>query len=282
VSEPALPTEQWETVQPGLVRKIRPGGNSGPWFQYHDAVGFEWNTYAMQIADLPAELDGYRILHLSDLHCRSHWQTAYDDLIQRLNADEPDLILITGDINDWIQRPWVCLPTARRFLCQLRAPGGVLGILGNHDFYVDPQNFNGTPLRMIDGQRLLIPARNKTIEVIAVPGPWREDCPPGFETSFPPKSREIPRIIMSHFPDHIRRMKVMQSDIFLAGHTHGGQACLPGRIPIIRHDSLPMKYFLGIHRMGKTWFVVNRGLGFSTLPIRIFCPAEVIEIVLKK
>ncbi len=276
------PTERWEILQPGLAKKVEPGRRAGPWFQYHDAVGFEWNTFAMQIPNLPIELDGYRILHLSDLHCQPHWQTAYDELIERLNADEPDVILITGDIVDWILKPWRCLPTARRFLSGLRAPGGVLGILGNHDYYVHPENFNGTPLRLIDGRRLLIPAKGKSLELIAAPGPMREDCPVGFETSFPPKTPGVPRIVLSHYPDHIRKMKILHSDLFLSGHTHGGQACLPGRVPIIRHDSLPMKYYHGIHRLGKTWFVINRGLGFSTLPIRVFCPAEVVEIVLRR
>jgi predicted MPP superfamily phosphohydrolase len=254
----------------------------GPWFQYHDAVGFEWNTFELPIADLPAELDGFRILHLSDLHCHPHWQTAYDDLLDRLKANEPDLILITGDIVEYVERPQDCLPTAWRLLGELRAPAGVIGILGNHDRTLYPHELTGTPLRLIDGQRLLIPARNKSLELIGAPGPEREDYPHKFEQSLPAKISDIPRIILSHYPDHIRKMKSLNPDLFLTGHTHGGQACLPGGIPIIRHDSLPIKYFHGIHRLYNTWLVVNRGFGFSTFPIRIFCPAEVIEIVLKK
>jgi uncharacterized protein len=254
----------------------------GPWFQYHDAVGFEWNTIDLPIDHLPAELDGFRILHLSDLHCQPHWQTAYDDLLDRIHGDEPDLILITGDIVDFIRDPDLCLPTTRRFLNGLRAPAGILGILGNHDVTLYPGELNSTPLRLIDGKRLLIPAKKKLLELIATPGPEREDYPRGFEKQFPTKTPGIPRIILSHYPDHIRKMKILHPDVFLTGHTHGGQANLPGGVPILRHDSLAIKYFQGIHRYEDTWFVVNRGLGFSTLPIRVFCPAEVIEVRLRR
>jgi len=255
---------------------------SGPWLQYHDAVGFEWNSVRLPITGLPDALVGFRILHLSDLHCQPHWQTAYDDLFDRLKISEPDLILITGDIVDDIWHPWLCLPTARRFLSQLRAPAGIFGIFGNHDLNLISADLTGTPLRLIDGQRLLIPARGKNIELIGVPGPERFEYPPGFEKQIPAKTPGIPRIILSHYPDHIRKMKITQPDLFLAGHTHGGQCCLPGRIPIIRHDSLPMKYWQGIHRIHDFWFIINRGLGFSTFPIRLFCPAEVVDIVLEK
>ncbi len=107
-------SEQWETILPGLQQKVSPV-TPGPWFQYHDAVGFEWNTFEVQLPHLPQALDGFRIVHLSDLHCKPYWQSAYDDLIDRLNADEPDVIFITGDIVDFIQNPHRCLPTGANF-----------------------------------------------------------------------------------------------------------------------------------------------------------------------
>jgi predicted MPP superfamily phosphohydrolase len=245
-------------------------------------VGFEWNTYEVSLPNLPAALDGFRLVQLSDMHCQPHWQTAYDELIDRIRADEPDLIVFTGDLIDYINKPWECLPTARKLLPLLRASHGLLGVFGNHDRLVDPADYNGTPLRMIDGQRLLIHHEGAQLELIAVPGPERIDCPHDFGKSMQPKSVGIPRIMLAHFPDHIRRLKVLQPDIYLSGHTHGGQACLPGGIPIQRHDSLPIKYFKGVHQLYGTHFFVSRGFGFSTFNFRAFCPSEVIEIVLRR
>ena len=272
------PVEQWVTVRPGLRKKIGPDVRRGPWFQYDDAVGFEWNTYEVQLANLPAELNGFRIVQLSDLHCQPHWQTAYDELTDRLKADPPDLIALTGDIVDYIRNPWKCLPTARRLINLLTAKIAVIGIFGNHDIHVDPAAYKATRLQLIDGKRLLIQARGREIELIAPPGMEREDYPRGFEKTLPEKQPGIPRIVLSHYPDHLRRMRCTNPDIFLSGHTHGGQACLPGGIAIQRHDSLPLHMFQCPHRLGKTWLFVSRGFGFSTLPFRMFCPAEVVEV----
>ncbi len=56
---------------------------------------------------------------------------------------------------------------------------------------------------------------------------------------------------------------------------------MPGGIPIIKHDTLPRRHCSGVHRFGDSWLVVSRGMGFSSYPIRIFCPAEVVEVVIK-
>jgi uncharacterized protein len=86
---------------------------------------------------------------------------------------------------------------------------------------------------------------------------------------------------LSHYPDIVRETRFLNPDLFLAGHTHGGQICLPGKIPIFKHDSLPRPICSGIHRAFDSWLVVNRGFGFSWLAVRMFCPAEVIEIRLR-
>jgi predicted MPP superfamily phosphohydrolase len=267
---------RWQPLSPRIDRQLP--ALPGPSFQYYDAVGFEWNTYRISVPQLPAALNGLRILHLSDLHCQPHWQSAYDDLLDRIHHNEPDLILITGDIVDWISNPLPCLPTANKLLAQLRAPLGVFAVTGNHDEWVYPEDFLQTPVRFIQSQRLVINCRGEKIELIGIPGPFRSSFKAAFEKSLPAKTPGIPRIILSHFPDQIRRLRRARADLFLSGHTHGGQICLPGMIPIIRHDSLPMKYFLGIHEFDEIILVVNRGLGFSTRNVRIFCPAEVVEV----
>jgi len=66
----------------------------------------------------------------------------------------------------------------------------------------------------------------------------------------------------------------------LAGHTHGGQICLPGGWPIITHDTLPRRYAQGVHRWKDSWLIVSRGIGFSSIPLRTWCSGQVMEIVL--
>ena len=271
----SAPRPVWKTIGPGGRHLEAP---PGPWFQYGDTNGFEWNTYELAVPGWPAALAGFRLVHLSDLHCRTVWQTAYDDLHDRLAVHEPDLLVVTGDVVDDMFRPNTCLPVARRLLAGLRAKLGVFGQLGNHDRRVRPAALADTPLRLIDGQRHLLDVGPQQLELIATPGPMREDMPRGFPRSLPPPTPGVPRIVLSHYPDHLRRMHANRPDLFLAGHTHGGQMCLPGRLPILRHDSYPWRLRAGVNRVRHTWLVVSRGFGFSAAPVRLFCPAEVIEL----
>ncbi len=269
----------WEPFGPGIRRRASP---PGPWFQYRDPVGFEWNAYELAVPGLPAALDGLRVVHLSDLHCVPQWQTAYDDLFDRLNADPPELTLITGDLVDHIWAPRPCVPTALRFLRGLRAKLGVFGIRGNHDQLLPIRTYADTPMRNVEGRRVLVrtPA-GCPVELIGTPGPERVDCPPDFARRLPPPTAGVPRIVLSHFPDHFRRLKHARPDLYLAGHTHGGQVCLPGRVPILKHDSMPIRYWSGVHRLAACWYVVSRGIGFSSYPARLFCPSEVIDLTLR-
>jgi len=90
--------------------------------------------------------------------------------------------------------------------------------------------------------------------------------------------------VLSHYPDAIIKLQKfdVMPDLLFAGHTHGGQVCLPGGMPILRHDTLPRRYCSGVHRFGGAWLVVSRGMGFSSYAIRVFCPAEVVEVVLRR
>jgi predicted MPP superfamily phosphohydrolase len=89
--------------------------------------------------------------------------------------------------------------------------------------------------------------------------------------------------VLCHYPDLIRPAAAkIAPDLYLAGHTHGGQICLPGERAILSHDSLPKSMCKGAHDYDGTCLIVSRGFGFSTLPLRVFCPAEVVEIELKK
>jgi predicted MPP superfamily phosphohydrolase len=116
--------------------------------------------------------------------------------------------------------------------------------------------------------------------LIGLPGVKKWDFDPIRLAHLPPKQERVPRIILSHYPDRVEGLAPLQADAVLAGHTHGGQICLPGGRATLSHDTLPKYMARGVHRFGNTTLIVNRGFGATHWPIRIFCPAEVIEIVL--
>ena len=252
----------------------------GPWLQLTVPRGFEWNRYEIAIPSLPPELDGLRIAHVADLHFRTFWSDVYDALIERIRREAVDLILVTGDLNNNKRDNVPALPFVKRFVAQLEARHGCFAVLGNHDGYSLVPRLEGSGITFLDGKRQVVEIAGAALELIGLPGVIRKDVTPQVLSSFPPREPDVPRLVLSHFPDIVRKAKVLQPDIYFAGHTHGGQICLPGGHAIIRHDSLPRRLCKGIHRYADTWLVVSRGLGFTGIPVRFFCPGEVVEVKL--
>ena len=267
---------------PDRLKAVRLPSPAGPWVQFREAWGLEWNRVRLPVPGLPPGLAGLRVLHLSDLHLKRHWSGVYDQFLARLRADPPDLLLVTGDFVDDKRDYRPALPVVRRFVAGLTARLGCFGIPGNHDTYAFAPNLRRSNVTIIENERRLIDTgHGAALELIGLPGVDRRDLKGEFVQSLPPRPGGALRVVLSHFPDHVRRTENLRPDLFLAGHTHGGQVCLPGGRPIIKHDSLPPLLCKGIHRVGPTWLVVNRGFGFSALPVRLVCPAEVIELELE-
>jgi predicted MPP superfamily phosphohydrolase len=159
---------------------------------------------------------------------------------------------------------------------------GAFAILGNHDSDLLSSFLESWGVRMLGQNCTQVGVGDAVLELIGLPGPDRMDLDLEAVGRIPAKTLGTPRVIVSHYPDLIRETAGLGADIFFAGHTHGGQIALPGGYPIIRHDSLPRRFCTGVHRYQRTWLIVNRGLGFTHLPIRLFCPTEVVEVRLKR
>jgi predicted MPP superfamily phosphohydrolase len=252
--------------------------SAAPWFMFRGPIGFEWNRHRAPVPGLPADLDGFRFAHLSDLHLRGYWSRAYDDLIAGLESAPTDLLLITGDfINDKHDHR-AGLATLKRLLPRLKSRLGTYGILGNHDVDLMASYLTELGVHLLDGRRALLESgAGAKVELIGLPGVARRDLDAHFIASQPPKPPDTLRIVLSHYPDHFKRVRPLKPDFFLAGHTHGGQICLPGGWPLITHDRMPRRHAKGLHRFDDTWYHVSRGLGFAGIPVRIHCPAEVTE-----
>jgi predicted MPP superfamily phosphohydrolase len=225
---------------------------------------------------------GTRIIHLSDIHATGKWYSAYDVLLDAIADSRPDLICITGDFVDDRFNHIPALPTIHRLAAGLSAPLGVFGILGNHDREHFEPRLIGTNITLLNGQRRIVERNGSPIELIGLPGAERIHLTPRWLADIRrhPHTPGIPRIVLSHYPDHLRLIHRLTPDILLAGHTHGGQICLPGGFPLLKHDKLPRRFARGIHHLQNTWLIANRGFGFTGINLRLFCPSEVVEIEL--
>jgi predicted MPP superfamily phosphohydrolase len=198
-------------------------------------------------------------------------------LIERLREDPPDLIAVSGDFVENRADHRAALPTLERLMKALSARLGIFGVLGNHDGDLLRPRLVEMGVHVIcDGMvRLVTP--EAAIELVGIPGVSRKDL-----SRFNPPAPESPeptvRIAISHFPDSVNAIEDLKPDLVLCGHTHGGQVCLPGGFPIVTHDSLPRRMCRGVHAIRGGLLVVNRGFGFASVPLRLFCPPEVIEL----
>jgi predicted MPP superfamily phosphohydrolase len=263
------------------VRVLR----KGRWLQLRHNHDYERIGLDLFIPRLHPTLAGLRIVHLSDLHLTSRWLRGFDEFHQHLNDSPADLILLSGDFveHKFDHRP--ALPTLRRFLAGLRSRLGVFGILGNHDGDLLPARIGDFPVTLINGRSAVLSDGAARIELLGFPGVGREDVPAFDHRAFEVEPRPpdgSARLALTHFPDTVTHVARLRPHLVLCGHTHGGQICLPGRRPLITHDSLPPEQSAGLHAIDGTQLYVSRGFGFSTLPLRLFSPAEVLEIVLHR
>ena len=173
-------------------------------------------------AELPPEFDGLRIIHLSDLHISASRRAPWtEELVRRVNALEPDLILITGDFIDGTVE-------ARREdtepLSGLRAKEGLFGVPGNHEYYFNwsvwRARLEELGVRMLANESAVIERGGAALALAGLPDGYieRPDARRALEGA--PEGAFV--ILMDHRPGNARANAAAGADLQLSGHTHGG------------------------------------------------------------
>lgn len=263
---------------PSIARPQR-----GPWLQLLSPQGFEFNRIELPVPGWPASMDGLRVLHLSDTHLTGRWFTAYDRLIEQVHEARPDVVCFTGDLVDDRWNPEPAFAVAERFTRSIRGRLGTLAVIGNHDGdLLAPRVVEWGWTLLHPGVANLGAGDGSAVEFVGLPCVARRDVHPRLLRRLPPARSDVPRVLLSHYPDHLlAAARAVRADVILAGHTHAGQVCLPGGMPIITHDRLPRSMSSGLHRVDGAWLLISRGFGFATYPVRLFAPAEVVLLTLR-
>lgn len=233
------------------------------------------------MAGLPGSLDGFTFVHLADVHLRRAWEPVLDRALRVLAPLEPQLILSTGDFvdNKLDHRP--ALPAVRRLLVELKTRLGTYSVTGNHDGPKLIGHLRNAPVRFLNNQRIVL--RGVPLELIGLGGWHPQHARPDHFTRFPLNSPSLFRIVLCHYPFLVREAAFhLRPQLYLTGHTHGGQVCLPGGRPLLTHDLLPKRFCAGLHEWSGTWMNVSRGLGFSHWQLRTFCPPELHVFTLRR
>jgi uncharacterized protein len=235
----------------------------------------------LEFAGLPRGLEGYRILHLSDLHIDGVEGLA-EILAEQLPSLPVDLCVLTGDYRFQVFGPCDAIyPRMRRVLKAVRSRYGIVGILGNHDCAEIAVALEQAGVRMLINESVGIGSPDDRLWVIGVDDPHYYDC-----ADLAAAMEQVPagafRLLLAHSPEMYEEAAEADIDLYLTGHTHAGQIRLPLLGPLALHSACPRSYTRGfwIHSGMKGY--TSSGVGCSLLPVRFGCPPEIAVIELRR
>ena len=244
-----------------------------------NALDIKLKRIELKFENLPFEFDGYRILQLSDPHVDIH-AGPVDTALELISGEQVDLCVLTGDYRKRFSGPFEhILPIFEKLMAQSRARDGIYAILGNHDCADMVEAFENLGIDVLINETRSLQRGKAQIHVTGTDDVHYyytdaaraalESAPDGF------------KIALIHSAELAGIAANAGFSLYLAGHTHGGQVCLPGGIPIITHMDCHRRYASGLWRHGSMTGYTTTGIGVSGLPVRFNTRGEVVLITLR-
>ena len=237
---------------------------------------------SLLIKGLHPALDGFRIVQLSDFHFQPY--TQLKDIaaaVAQANRLKPDLVVLTGD---YVSRDAATIFEIAPVLASLQARHGVFTILGNHDVWTNREivqtGLQEARLPLLHNQGLTLQVGRGALYLAGVDDGWWGK--PDIKLALRATPPATPVVLLAHEPDLADHFTLdARVSLQLSGHSHGGQIRLPGMGAAVL-PYLGRKYDHGLYRVNEAWLYTNRGIGFTSLPVRINCPPEITEITLTR
>lgn len=216
----------------------------------------------------------FRIVQISDLHCDEKPRNE-ERAIEIINGLKPDIVVATGDYLNHAAG----LPRLRQTLSRLEAPLGKFAVTGNFEVYHWPKLdvLAESAFRVLDRETVIVTKGDDAIAITGM-GYVRSDAPREPIRGF---SDDRFDVFLFHTPDLVEDLSHCGVDLYLCGHTHGGQIALPGYGAVITFSKFGKKYESGMHRVGDTVLYVNRGLGMEPRPapqMRFFARPQIVVV----
>ncbi len=245
----------------------------------------EFREVEAVLPDLPPELDGLTIAHLSDFHLGTiSFNGRTLERAARWASERPsDIVAITGDLLSRRRGE----PQLEKAVAALEPRLGVFAVLGNHDVEVTRDPFSqatdasvveSAGAVLLENTAVLRELNGKTVQIV------------GGDQSLGPYWSRLAgladpeadlRILLFHFPDVVRYLPPGAFDVVLAGHLHGGQICIPTPRGKVRLEHLQAEHWEGLHETPAGLLHVSRGLGTSFVPFRFLARPEATRLVLR-
>ena len=236
--------------------------------------------------ELPPELVGMRVAHLSDFHLGvpSRGRRATERAVAWVEERRPELVAVTGDLLTRSSGAPLLLSLAKR----LADVAPTFAIFGNHDFAISRDPFADrsppldlTPARLLSDEGATVELRGKRIYIAGADprSRWGRGRPQPDQFAVSRNDADL-RILLLHYPRLVDRVPPGAFDLVLAGHMHGGQINLPypgGRIHLAHVGA---RFTRGLYRLPAATMHVSAGLGTTFVPLRFAARPEATELVL--
>lgn len=223
---------------------------------------------------LPAAFDGFRILHLTDLHFDLD-PSLMETVRRTISELDFDVCLMTGDFRDsLLAEGRIGVELSAKLASSMDRP--VYASLGNHDIVEDVAILEGSGMRVLINESSAIETdRGQARLYIA-----GVDDPGFYKThDIDAALKGVPQgacvVLMAHAPDCYAEAAAKGISLMLSGHTHGGQICLPGGFPLLSQTEAPRRMISGPWREGELRGYTSRGTGACGVAARFFCPGEI-------
>ena len=261
--------ENWYSVH-GLIRVVlRLAGVHAR--GRRNAVDVRVRENRIVLPRLPAAFDGFTLLHLTDLHLdmRDDMPAA---IARRVEGLQHDAVVLTGDFRASTVGPW------RPAVDGLRALRGALGervyaVLGNHDSIRMVPAMEDLGIEVLLNEAVAIERGDARLWLAGIDDPhyYRSHNLERAGESIPDDDVAV---LLAHSPEVYREAAHAGFDVMLCGHTHAGQICLPGGVPLMTNARCPRRYCAGAWRHADLVGYTSAGTGVSIVDVRLNCPAE--------
>jgi len=233
----------------------------------------------VKVRELPDSFDGFSILQLSDLHCDMS-ERAMQRVGGLLGTLRYDACVLTGDFLGETSGPFKrALAILADLRTEIRDP--VYGVLGNHDSIRMVPDLEKMGIRMLINESDTIERGGRKIHIAGIDDAhfYRAD---NIEKATDLIPLDAFSVLLSHTPEIYRQAAHAGFSLLLSGHTHGGQICLPGGIPITLDSVLPRRLGAGPWKHHTMEGYTSVGAGSSVVPVRFNCPPEITLHYLEK
>jgi predicted MPP superfamily phosphohydrolase len=226
----------------------------------------------VMLKELPPLFDGFTILHLSDMHVDMN-EAAMQRLVELVGDMRYDLCVLTGDYRGKNFGPFeATLDGVARVRARLKEP--LYGVLGDHDTIQMVPGLEAMGIRVLLNECEAIVRGDQQIYLAGI-----DDAHFFRVDNIEKAALLIPHgefsILLSHTPEVYRQAAHADFNLMLSGHTHGGQICLPGSIPIKLEAVLPRRMGAGAWQYHNMAGYTSVGAGSSVVPVRLNCPPEI-------